>query len=142
MTNAIRPESGVPVQILRIGRRFLRVSLFYLCLGMLLGATMLAFGNDNFQFVHAHMLLVGGALFAIYGLGLLVVPACFGNPGAIHAGWAQAQFLLANVGLVGMLLGGVMPVGYGLDRVAVPFAVLEALAGVLYAYLIGAALRE
>lgn len=33
----------------RMGRRYFRVALFYLALGMLLGAVMLWFGNDNFQ---------------------------------------------------------------------------------------------
>ena len=54
----------------RIARRYFRVAVFYLALGLLLGAAMLWFGNDNFQFLHSHMLLVGTGLFAAYGAGL------------------------------------------------------------------------
>jgi hypothetical protein len=128
--------------VLRVARRYLRVSLFYLSLGSLLGLGMLAWGNDNFQFVHTHMLLVGGALFAFYAFGLMLIPGRFGRPGAIHAGWAQGQFVLANVGLAGMIAGALMPVGYGLDRIAVLFGAVEALSVVLYAWVIGAAFRD
>ncbi len=135
-------EGGGPVQLQRIGRRYLRVSLFYLSAGSLLGLGMLAWGNDNFQFVHTHMVIVGGLLFAVYGFGLLVVPCRFGQPGAIHAGWAQGQFFLANLGLAGMLAGSLMPVGYGLDRIALLFAAVLSLSVVLYAWVIGAAFRD
>jgi hypothetical protein len=138
-----RPEAGgEPVQLLRIGRRYLRMSLFYLSLGSLLGLAMLAWGNDNFQFVHAHLVMSGGLLFAVYGFGLLLLPGRFGRPGAVHAGWAQAQFVIANLGLVGMLAGSLMPVGYGLDRIALLFGALLALSVVLYAWVIGAAFGD
>ncbi len=43
----------------RLCRRYIRVAFFYLVLGLLLGAGMLVFGNDNFLFVHTHVLLIG-----------------------------------------------------------------------------------
>lgn len=135
-------DGGVPEPIRRIGRRHLRVSLFYLSLGSLLGVAMMAWGNDNFQFVHAHMVMFGGVLFSIFGIGLLLVPARFGRPDAIHAGWAHAQFFMANLGLAGMLAGALMPVGYGLDRIAVGFGALLSLSVVLYAWVIGACFRD
>ena len=105
---------------------------------------MLWFGNDNFQFLHSHMLLVGTGLFAGYGAGFRWIA------GRLDAGplpgvtpvLASAQFYLANVGLPGMLAGSVLPVGLGLDRIGVPFGFLEAAAGVLFALLLSRALKE
>jgi len=128
----------------RIARRYFRVALFYLALGLLLGAGMLWFGNDNFQFLHSHMLLVGTGIFAGYGAGFSWIAArseAGPQPGVTHA-LASAQFWMANVGLPGMLIGSVLPVGLGLDRIGVLFGVIEAAAGVLFAVLLSRALKE
>jgi hypothetical protein len=127
----------------RIARRYFRVALFYLALGLLLGAGMLWFGNDNFQFLHGHMLLVGTGLFAGYGAGFWWIAGRSDAqplPGATPV-LANAQFWLANVGLPGMLAGSVLPVGLGVDRVGVLFGFLEAAAGVLFALLLSRALK-
>jgi hypothetical protein len=127
----------------RIARWYFRVALFYLALGLLLGAVMLWFGNDNFQFLHGHMLLVGTVLFAGYGAGLWWIGGrsdAESLPGVTPA-LANAQFTLANVGLPGMLLGSVLPVGLGLDRIGVLFGFIEAAAGVLFAILLSRALK-
>ncbi|HSL91369.1 MAG TPA: hypothetical protein VK863_01875 [Candidatus Limnocylindrales bacterium] len=122
----------------RLCRRYIRVAFFYLAFGLILGAGMLAFGNDNFQFVHTHMLLIGFVLFLIYGIGYKLIPTMFfGLPRVVSIGWAEVQFWLANVGLAGMLVGAVMPVGLGLDRISVLFGLLEAAAGILFAVLMG-----
>ncbi|MEW6719189.1 MAG: hypothetical protein AB1346_01925 [Thermodesulfobacteriota bacterium] len=123
----------------RIARRYMRASLVYLSLGALLGALMLWAGNDNLLFLHSHMLLVGGVLFAAYGAGYLWIA---GRADATPPGdstsekLAAAQFWLANVGLPGMLLGSVLPVGYGLDRIGLPFGFMEAAAAILFAVVI------
>lgn len=127
----------------RIARRYVRVALFYLTLGMLLGAGMLWFGNDNFQFLHSHMLLVGVGLFGAYGAGIWWIAGGVGSeplPGVTPA-LARTQFYLANVGLPGMLAGSVLPVGLGLDRIGVLFGFIEAAAGVLFALLLSRALK-
>jgi hypothetical protein len=127
----------------RIARLYFRVALFYLALGLLLGAGMLWFGNDNFQFLHSHMLLVGTGLFAGYGAGYWWIAGrsdASPLPGVTPA-LANAQYYLANVGLPGMLAGSVMPVGLGLDRIGVLFGFLEAAAGVLFALLLSRALK-
>jgi hypothetical protein len=122
----------------RLCRWYIRVAFFYLALGLLLGVGMLAFGNDNFQFVHAHMLLIGFVLFLIYGIGFKLIPTMFfGLPRVASIGWAEVQFWLANVGLAGMLVGAVLPVGLGLDRISVLFGLVEAAAGILFAVLMG-----
>jgi hypothetical protein len=45
---------------------------------------------------------------------------------------AVKQFWFANIGLPGMLLGSVLPVGYGLDRIGVLFGFMEAAAAVMF----------
>jgi len=122
----------------RLCRRYIRVSFFCLSLGLLLGVAMLAFGNDNFLFVHTHLLLVGFVLFLIYGIGFKLLPTMFfGLPRVANIGLAEAQFWLAVIGLAGMLVGAVMPVGLGLDRISVLFGFIEAVAGILFAVLMG-----
>jgi hypothetical protein len=122
----------------RLCRRYIRVAFIYLSLGLLLGAWMLAFGSDNFLFVHTHVLLIGFVLFLIYGIGFKLIPTMFfGLPRVVHMGWAEIQFWLANVGLAGLLVGAVMPAGLGLDRIAVLFGLVEAAAGILFAVLMG-----
>jgi hypothetical protein len=126
----------------RLCRRYIRVAFAYLVLGLLLGLGMLAFGNDNFQFLHVHMLLVGFLLFLIYGIGYKLIPTMFfGLPKVENIGWAEAQFWLANVGLVGLLAGAVMPVGFGLDRITLFFGAVEAAAGILFVVLMGKTMR-
>lgn len=122
----------------RLCRRYIRVAFVYLVLGLVLGEAMLLFGNDNFRFVHVHMLLVGFVLFLIYGIGYKLIPTMFfGLPKIAHIGWAEVQFLLANVGLVGLLVGAVMPVGLGLDRLAVLFGLVEVAAAIVFVVLMG-----
>jgi hypothetical protein len=127
----------------RIARRYFRVALFYLALGLLLGAGMYWFGNDNFQFLHSHMLMVGTGLFAAYGAALRWIAGRSDAsllPGVTPV-LANVQFWLANVGLPGMLAGSVLPVGLGLDRIGVLFGFMEAAAGVLFAILLSRALK-
>jgi hypothetical protein len=120
------------------------VALVYFALGMLIGAAMMHFGNDNFQFLHSHALLVGAGLFAAYGAGLRWIASGSDAgplPGVTPAA-ANVQFWLANIGLPGMLAGSVLPVGLGLDRVGVLFGILEAVAAVQFALLLSRALRK
>jgi hypothetical protein len=127
----------------RLSRRYVRVALFYLAFGLLIGAVMLWFGNDNFQFLHGHMLLVGTGLFAAYGAGFswIASKAGRGPLEGVSTAAASAQFWLANVGLPGMLAGSVLPVGLGLDRIGVLFGFMEAAAGILFAVLLSRALK-
>ena len=135
------PVGGDPFQI--VARRYFRVALFYLALGMLLGAAILWFGNDNFQFLHGHMLLVGTGLFAAYGAGFRWIAGRSdpSPPPGVTPLLANLQFWIANVGLPGMLAGSVLPVGLGLDRIGVLFGFLETAAGILFALLLNRALK-
>lgn len=136
-------ERATQDRLNRLCRRYIRVAFVYLVLGLLLGTGMIAFGNDNFRFVHAHMLLIGFVLFLIYGIGFKLIPTMFfGLPRIAHIGWAEWQFYLANAGLVGLLAGAVLPVGLGLDRIALFFGLIEAAAGILFVWLMSRTLRE
>jgi hypothetical protein len=128
----------------RIARGYFRAALFYLALGMLLGAGMLWFGNDNFRFLHSHTLLMGTGLFAGYGAGFWWIAgrSDVSLPPGVTPALANAQFYLANVGLPGMLAGSVLPVGLGLDRIGIPFGIISAAAGVLFAVLLSRALKS
>ncbi len=136
------PAGGGPFR--RIARSYFRVALFYLALGLLLGAAMLWFGNDNFQFLHGHMLLIGVGLFGVYGAGLWWIAgrSDAGPLPGVTPVLATLQFWLANVGLPGMLAGSVLPVGLGLDRIGVLFGFMEAVAGVLFALLLYRTLKS
>ncbi len=132
---------GGPFRV--IARRYFRAALFYGFLGMLLGSAMLWFGNDNFQFLHGHMLLIGSLAFAGYGAGFRWVAGradAKSAPG-VTPSLATVQFWLANAGLPGMLAGSVLPVGLGLDRIAVLFGFMEASAAALFAILMNRALK-
>lgn len=135
------PAGGDPFR--RIARRYFRVALFYLALGLLLGAGMMWFGNDNFQFLHGHTLLVGTVLFGACGAGFRWIAgrADAGPLPGVTPALAGAQFYLANVGLPGMLAGSMLPVGLGLDRIGVLFGFMEAAAGILFAVLLSRALK-
>lgn len=129
-------------RLARLCRRYIRVAFAYLAAGLVLGAAMLAFGNDNFQFVHAHMLLVGFVLFLIYGIGYKLIPTMFfGLPRISSIALAEVQFWLANAGLAGMLAGSILPVGLGLDGVAVFFGLVEAAAGILFVAVMGRTIK-
>ena len=136
------PAPGDPFR--PIAKWYFRAALAYLSLGLLLGAGMIWFGNDNLQFLHGHMLLVGTGLFAAYGAGLRWIAGRSDAqplPGVTPA-LASLQFWLANAGLPGMLAGSVLPVGLGLDRIGVLFGFIEAAAGVLFALLLSRALKS
>ena len=135
------PAGGDPFR--RIARWYFRAALVYLVLGLLLGAGMMWFGNDNFQFLHGHTLLVGTGLFAAYGAGFRWIAgrADAGPLPGVTPALAVAQFYLANVGLPGMLAGSMLPVGLGLDRIGVLFGFMEAAAGILFAVLLSRALK-
>jgi hypothetical protein len=90
------------------------------------------------------MLLIGTGLFAAYGAGFWWIAGRSDSgplPGVTPV-LANAQFWIANVGLPGMLAGFVLPVGLGLDRIGIPFGLMEAAAGVLFAVLLSRALKH
>jgi len=127
----------------RIARRYFRAVVVYLSLGVVIGTLMMRFGNNNFQFFHGHMLLVGALLFAAYGAGSLWIAGRVDkiSPSGSFAFLAAVQFWLANIGLPGMLLWTVLPVGLGPGWIGAIFGLMEAAAAVLYGLMLWRALK-
>jgi cytochrome c oxidase cbb3-type subunit 1 len=83
---------------------FILVSLFYLLLGVTLGVVFFIIPEARaLRSVHAHLNLMGFVIFMIFGVAYHILPRFRGRP--LHSeGLAWAQFWLANVGLVGLLI--------------------------------------
>ena len=89
-----------------MGLRFLRIAVIYLFVGALLGGFMGFSQQFTLAPVHAHLLLLGWASFALAGLVYHLYPA------ASETALARIHFWLHNLGLpafmvaLGMLLTG------------------------------------
>jgi len=127
-------EKGSADVFRRIARRYFRAAVVYLSLGVVVGTVMMRFGNNNYQFFHGHMLLVGVLLFAVYGIGSLWISSRVDkmSPPGPSTFLAVAQFWLANIGLPGMLLWSVLPIGLGPGWIGAVFGLMEAVAAVMY----------
>ncbi|MCL1926952.1 MAG: hypothetical protein FWF95_07455 [Syntrophorhabdaceae bacterium] len=137
-------ESGNACAFRRIARWYFRAAVVYLSLGAVVGALMMRFGNDNFKFFHSHMLLVGTLLFAVYGIGNMWIANRADKmlPPGPSTFLAVVQFWLANIGLPGMLLWYVLPVGLVPDRIGVLFGFIEAAAAVMYGLMLWRGLKN
>jgi len=88
----------------RFVRRFIIMSIVYLGISTAMGIVML--GNQGLlelKFVHSHLNLLGWVSMMIYGVGYHILPRFMGRP-LYSPTLGEAQFWLANIGLVFMLL--------------------------------------
>lgn len=88
-------------------RWFVAAALLYALTGATLGLAWLAFPGRLPALAlraHAHLMLVGFAGMMIFGIGLHVLPRFTGRP-LYSERLADANFLLANVGLPLMVFG-------------------------------------
>lgn len=88
-------------------RWFVAASLVYALAGGLLGLAWLAHPGAFTPYAlraHAHLMLVGFLGMMVFGVGLHVLPRFTGRT-LFSERMADAQFLLANVGLVAMVWG-------------------------------------
>jgi len=88
----------------RFVRRFIIMSIVYLGISTVMGIVML--GDQSLlelKFVHSHLNLLGWVSMMIYGVGYHILPRFMGRP-LYSAKTGEAQFWLANIGLVSMLL--------------------------------------
>jgi cbb3-type cytochrome oxidase subunit 1 len=88
-------------------RWFIAASLAYALLGGLVGLTWLAFPGAlpaNALRAHAHLMLAGFVGMMVFGIGLHVLPRFTGHV-LFSERLADAQFVLANVGLIMMVYG-------------------------------------
>ncbi len=88
----------------RFVKGFIIMSIVYLGLASLLGIIML--WNQNalaLKFVHSHLNMLGWVSMMIYGVGYHILPRFMGRP-LYSNKIGEAQFYLANISLVGMLV--------------------------------------
>lgn len=88
----------------RFVKGFIVMSIVYLGVAAVLGIVML--GNQNvmaMKFVHSHLNMLGWVSMMIYGVGYHILPRFMGRP-LYSNKIGEAQFYLANISLVAMLL--------------------------------------
>ncbi len=116
---------------------FIIMSIVYLGISTVLGIIMLADRNVSaLKFVHSHLNMLGWVSMMIYGVGYHILPRFMGRP--LHSNKiGEAQFYLANISLVGMLLfyclNAFNPGGL-YQTLTVVFGVVQALAIFLFFY--------
>jgi len=88
----------------RFVKGFIIMSIVYLGIASVLGIAMLA--NQNLmaiKFVHSHLNMLGWVSMMIYGVGYHILPRFMGRP-LYSNKIGEAQFYLANISLVAMLV--------------------------------------
>lgn len=83
---------------------FIVMSIVYLGLAAILGILML--GHQNvmaLKFVHSHLNMLGWVSMMIFGVGYHILPRFMGRP-LYSNKIAEAQFFLANISLISMLV--------------------------------------
>lgn len=88
----------------RFVKGFIVMSIVYLGVSTVLGIFML--GHQNLlalKFVHSHLNMLGWVSMMIYGVGYHILPRFMGR--ALYSNKVgEAQFWLANISLIGMLV--------------------------------------
>jgi len=121
----------------RFVKNFILMSIVYLIIASVLGILMLAHPSlMALKFVHSHLMLLGWVSMMIYGVGYHILPKFAGRFLKSKA-MGEAQFWLANIGLLGMLgfyaLGVYNPENYYTGAI-VAFGVVEAISIFLFFY--------
>ena len=87
----------------KYAKAFVKASLIYLGIGVLMGVWMVLSPESRFILirVHVHLLLLGFMAMMIYGVGYHILPRFMGRPVYSHR-LANIQAWVANVTLVGL----------------------------------------
>ena len=85
-----------------VAKNFIRMSVIYLTIAAVIGASFMFSRAYHHQLFHAHVhvMLLGWISMMIYGVGYHILPRFNGNPVAFPK-LAVAHFFVANVALVG-----------------------------------------
>ena len=95
----------------RFVKNFIIMSIIYLAIASLLGIAILHHPDlMRFKFVHSHLNMLGWVSMMIFGVGYHILPRFAGKP-LKSPKMGEAQFWLANIGLIGMLLFYVLYTG-------------------------------
>lgn len=94
-------------------KAFIRASLAWFALGILLGLAMAAHPPwVVYRPAHAHMTVVGFLTMMVFGVGYQLLPRLFGH--RLHSpSLALAHWWLANVGLAAMVVGFTLAPSFG-----------------------------
>jgi cbb3-type cytochrome oxidase subunit 1 len=84
--------------------RFIKMSLVYLAIGATLGALFPIFPRLlGLKYGHVHLNLLGFMTMMVYGVAYHILPRFQGKL-LYSERWAEIQFWLANIGLVGLVV--------------------------------------
>jgi cbb3-type cytochrome oxidase subunit 1 len=118
-------------------RRFIIMSIVYLGVAAVVGIAML--GSEKamaLKFVHSHLNMLGWVSMMIYGVGYHILPRFMGRQ-LYSTKLGEAQFWMANIGLVVMLLFYTINIynpSSALVAVTVAAGVLELLSILIFFY--------
>jgi cbb3-type cytochrome oxidase subunit 1 len=86
-------------------KAFIRASLLWFAAGIFLGLAIAVHPQwIIYRPAHAHMTVVGFLTMLVFGVGYQLLPRLFGHP-LYSPRLAVAHLFLANVGLIGLVLG-------------------------------------
>ncbi len=121
----------------RFVKGFIVMSILYLGISTVLGVLMLGDqGLLALKFVHSHLNMLGWVSMMIYGVGYHILPRFMGRP-LYSNKIGEAQFYLANISLVGLLVCYVVNVYTptpALRMLTTAFAALQGLTIFLFFY--------
>ncbi len=102
--------------------RYVLIGLIWLVVAMIQGLWMGMAGATQYTSLHVLMVLTGGVTGILFGTVLRAWPKVGSDP------WANAQFLIWNVGVLIMAIGALIRIwGYGVAVIAIgSFVVLAA----------------
>jgi cytochrome c oxidase cbb3-type subunit 1 len=88
----------------RYVKNFIVMSIVYLSIASVVGILMIVDSEFmNLRFIHSHFMLLGWVSMMIYGVGYHILPRFSGKLIKSKV-VAEAQFWLANAGLIGLVL--------------------------------------
>ena len=98
----------------KYAKAFVKASLIYLGIGVLMGIEMLIWPDGRFiqTRVHVHLLLLGFMAMMIYGVGYHILPRFMGRPVYSHR-LGNIQVWVANITLIGLSLSWIMEASEG-----------------------------
>jgi cbb3-type cytochrome oxidase subunit 1 len=117
-------------------RRFIRASVVWLVVGVIIGVAMTWLPGHVvvYRTAHAHANLLGFVSMMIFGVAYHVIPRFAGRP--LHAPTiAAAHFWVANIGLAALVAGFLLRIGWpAADWLLRGGGVLSALGAIAFAY--------
>ncbi|HDH34142.1 MAG TPA: hypothetical protein ENG88_01655 [Nitrospirae bacterium] len=114
---------------------YLRMSVIYFVLGVVIGFTLLLWPDEALYYipVHVHLNLLGFMSMMIYGVGYHILPKFSGA--FIHSPRIMnIQFWVANAGLIGMAISWPFMLRGESEIPLIVFSFMTVVAAVLFAY--------